>query len=82
MQMFGERRKQKNTHGQIRYRFIKAQSKKLCEFMKTTDTPKIAECHTLQYKCVDMIDKVLYEWFCLKIQKLLNVTLYNISVWT
>ncbi|KAK4296722.1 hypothetical protein Pmani_030800 [Petrolisthes manimaculis] len=46
---------------------IKAQAKQLCAFVKVTDTPKAAEHrHTLQQKRVVTLDKVLYEWFCLK----------------
>ncbi|KAK4320310.1 hypothetical protein Pmani_008816 [Petrolisthes manimaculis] len=46
---------------------IKGQAKQLRAFVKVTDTPKAAEHrHTLQQKRVITLDKVLYEWFCLK----------------
>lgn len=54
---------------------IKAQSKKLRDFIKDTDTPKAAEQrHTLQFKRVDVLDKVLYEWFCLKRSEGVSIT--------
>ena len=43
--------------------------------MKDTDTPKAAEKrHTLQFKRVDTLDKVLYEWFCLKRSEGVSIT--------
>ena len=54
---------------------VKAQSKKLCDFVKDTDTPKAAEKrHTLQFKRVDILDKVLYGWFCLKRSEGVSIT--------
>ena len=54
---------------------IKAQSKKLRDFVKDTDTPKAAEkCYTLQFKRVDTLDTVLCEWFCLKRSLRVSIT--------
>lgn len=46
---------------------IKTQAKQLRAFIKKTETSKTVEQrHTLQQKRLDVLDKIPYEWFCLK----------------